>query len=142
MKEFKTYTEFYSLMFLAKRFTEKKLNREQIEKISGPNSWIIGYIGSSDSAVFQRDLEHEFGINRSSASKIIDNFVTRGLLTREPTLEDGRLRKLTLTPKGEEVTKLFTEDESEINEAMLQGFTSAEKENLQSYINRIKKNLE
>lgn len=63
--------------------------------------WIIGFLYSNaDRDLFQRDIEAEFNIRRSTATGILQLMEKNGLLVREPVDYDARLKKLTLTPKA------------------------------------------
>ena len=63
----------------------------------------IGYLyRHSEEAVFQKDLEAEFQMARSTASGILQAMEKKGLITREPIPRDARLKRLVLTEKGME----------------------------------------
>jgi len=53
--------------------------------------------------VFQRDIEREFRIRKSSVTSIVQLLEKNGYLTRESVNEDARLKKIVLTDKGREV---------------------------------------
>ena len=50
--------------------------------------------------LYQRDIEEEFQIRRSTATGILQLLEKKGLLERRPVARDGRLKKLVLTPKA------------------------------------------
>jgi DNA-binding MarR family transcriptional regulator len=80
---------------------------------------MIGYLSHhTDTDVFQRDLEREFQIRRSTASAILKSMEHNGLITREPVPWDARLKKLVLTPQGEAFHDCFRK-EAERVEAIL-----------------------
>ena len=71
--------------------------------INRMQGWIIGYLyRHSEEAVFQKDLEAEFQMARSTASGILQAMEKKGLITREPIPRDARLKRLVLTEKGME----------------------------------------
>lgn len=64
-------------------------------------SWIIGYLYEHDGEnIFQKDLESQFRIARSTATGILQLMEKRGFLRREPVSTDARLKRLVLTEKG------------------------------------------
>lgn len=64
-------------------------------------SWIIGFLYDHASEnVFQRDIEAQFHIARSTATGILQLMEKRGFLYREPFASDARLKRLVLTEKG------------------------------------------
>ena len=91
---------------LIKRFIDNQMNSTKINRITGSNGWIIGYLRDHSSRpVYQKDLEAEFNITRSTASKVVNLMEEKGLIRRESVPEDARLKKLTLTPKAVELGK-------------------------------------
>lgn len=68
---------------------------------------IIYYImKNKERDVFQRDIEEEFGIRRSSVSTTLSNLEEKGYIKRSSVLKDARLKKITITSKGEEIIKV------------------------------------
>lgn len=66
--------------------------------------------------VFQRDIEEEFGIRRSSVSATLSNLEEKGYIKRSSVVQDARLKKITVTEKGkkliDESTKMINSFES------------------------------
>lgn len=79
---------------------------KKLENISGTNGFIIVYIYKSKEDVFQKDIEKEFGITRSTASNIISLMEKKNLIIREKVDYDARLKKLILT----DLAKNYCED--------------------------------
>lgn len=50
--------------------------------------------------MFQKDIEKEFYIRRSTASTLLQRMETKGLLKRVPSKTDGRLKQVILTDKS------------------------------------------
>ncbi len=64
-------------------------------------TWIIGYLYEhADENIFQKDIEAQFHIARSTATGILKIMEKNDLLTREPVASDARLKRLILTQKG------------------------------------------
>lgn len=51
-------------------------------------------------AIFQRDVEHEFLIRRSTASILLKRMERRGLITRKSSTDDARQRQVILTDRS------------------------------------------
>ena len=118
-------------------------NRKKVDKMTGSGAWIIAYIAENDGRdIFQRDLEKEFDITRSTASKNVDLLVENGYILREPVDYDARLKKLVLTEKSYEVLKLMKNDRATLENLMLRDFSDEEKTQLRAFLKRIAKNLE
>ena len=61
-----------------------------------------------DRAIFQRDVEHEFLIRRSTASILLKRMEKRGLITRKSSASDARQRQVILTPKSKRLEHVIT----------------------------------
>ena len=70
--------------------------------ITGVQSRILSFIYSASVTrdVFQKDIEQELDIRRSSVTSVIQLMEKNGLVERVGVFEDGRLKKLVLTEKG------------------------------------------
>ena len=118
-------------------------NRKKLDKMTGSGGWIISYIAENyNRDVFQRDLEKEFDITRSTASKNVDLLVENGFIKREPVDYDARLKKLVLTEKAREVFKIMRSDRAVLEDQMLKGFSEEEKKQLRVFLKRLSSNLE
>ena len=124
------------------RFIDNHLNRKKIQKITGTNGWIIGYISeNSHRDVFQKEFEKKFGITRSTASKVVNLMVQKGLIERQNVESDARLKKLVLTEKSNEISKIMEEDGKVIEKVLTKGFSDDELEQLYGYIRRMRENI-
>ena len=118
-------------------------NRKKLDRMTGSGGWIISYIAENyNRDVFQRDLEKEFDITRSTASKNVDLLVENGFIEREPVDYDARLKKLVLTEKAREVFKIMRNDRAALEDQMLKGFSDEEKKQLRGLLKRLSSNLE
>ncbi len=124
------------------RFIENSPNKRTIDSVTGTNGWIIAYLSiRRGEDVFQKDVEKEFDITRSTASKVIDLMEQKGLIRRQKVESDARLRKLVLTDKAEQLASLFEKDQLLLEQTLTKGFTPEEKQLLNEYIRRMKDNL-
>ena len=136
--------ELRTLSNLTRRYFEQYSHKKCIEAITGTNSWIIGYIGDRAEAgedVYQRDLETRFGITRSTASKVINLMVQKGLIERQSVMHDARLKKLVLTEKSREIKRLMDEDHQRFERELRKGFAEDELQMLFACLDRMKQNL-
>lgn len=61
---------------------------------------IIHFIMSSDRDIFQKDIEEEFKIRRSTVSVLLSSMEKNGYIRRESVDSDARLRKIVPTEKA------------------------------------------
>ena len=65
---------------------------------------IVGFLyNNPDRAVYQRDIEREFRVNRATVSGMISLMEQKGLIRRLSVSHDARLKKLELTQLGREL---------------------------------------
>lgn len=118
-------------------------NIKRVDELTGATGWLIGYlIHNRDRDIFQKDIEKEFSIRRSTASKALSIMEDKGLIRRESVDYDARLKKLVLTDRAIELNKLIEADIIEIDKKMTAGLTDEEINTFIATIQKIKKNLE
>lgn len=136
--------ELRTISNMTMRYVEKYTNKKRVDAITGTNGWIIGFVAAREGegkAVYQRDLEKEFGITRSTASKVVNLMVQKGLIEKRSVPEDARLKRLTLTERAQDIRRMMLEDHARIERVMTAGFSPEELQTLRGYLARIKENL-
>lgn len=74
------------------------------DQITRMHHWIIGFLyDRQENDIFQRDVEAEFRISRSTTSSMLTLMEKKGLVVRQSVPGDARLKKLTLTPRAEQL---------------------------------------
>ena len=91
--------------------------------------------------VFQKDIEDEFDIRRSSVTQIIQLLERDGLIVRESVQRDARLKKLVLTEKAIEIQKLMNGKVRELEAEMQKDISPEEKELFLKILCKIRKNV-
>lgn len=136
--------ELRRLSNLVCRYFDQQSNKKQVDAITGTNGWIIGYIARQEAqgnAVFQRDLEGRFGITRSTASKVVNLMVQKGLIAQVSVPDDRRLKRLTLTARAEELKHLMDEDHQRFEQTLRRGLSEKEIATLFDLLDRLQGNL-
>lgn len=100
--------------------------------ISSMQAKILGYIfhQAPKRDIFQKTIEEEFDIRRSSVTSVLSLMERNGLIERVSVCEDARLKKIILTDKGIEVHKSVYK-EIEIVESII--YDSLSKEELELF---------
>ncbi len=134
--------EIHVLSNLICRAVDSSPMRAQIEDATGNNAWIIGFIARrAGTDVFQKDLEQQFGITRSTASKVVSLMVSKGLVERQSIPEDARKKKLVLTKRSWEILDQLDSEIQLLEDTLVDGFTPEEVETLYGYLDRIEENI-
>ena len=112
-------------------------------ELTGIQTWTLHYLFRNiERDVFQRDVEGEFRIRRSTATELLKGMESAGLIRRVPVEYDARLKKIVLTDYAQEIRKQLGEQIRRSEEKMTQGFTREELEQLFTYMERMQSNLE
>ncbi len=134
--------QLHSLSNLIMRYFDNSPIKKSLDEVTGTNGWIIGYLAENEGReMYQKDLEKEFGITRSTASKVINRMVQKGLIKRESVSSDARLKKLVLTPLAWEVFRKMEVDHTNLEQKLMNGFTEEETQMLRNYIDRMYHNM-
>lgn len=112
--------------------------------ISLAQSRILFYIikNSKDNPVFQKDIESEFNIRRSSATDHLQKLEKKGYIERIESSSDKRLKEIIATNLGIDVQKKTYDQVIEFERIMIQDIKESEMETFYQVIDKIKKNLE
>ena len=113
--------------------------------LTNVTGWTIGFIfkrSESGILTYQKDIEKEFKISRSTASGLLNSMEEHGYIYREVSNVDSRLKMIYLTEGAIELHKKVLKTFLEIEEKLLIGFSEKEKNNLFDYLLRIECNLE
>lgn len=72
-----------------------------IQEYSLMNLWVCDFLyDNRNGAIYQKDVEAEFSINRATASKMLLLMEEKQLICRKPSEEDGRLKSWSCFPGG------------------------------------------
>ncbi len=134
--------ELRSLNNAVRRYLEQSASSLSEDRITCSNAWIIGYIANTERDVFQRDLEDEFGITRSTASKVLMLLEKKDIINRIGVAHDARLKKLMLTEKGAAIAEKMRKNGSNMEAQLTKGFSEEELSVLTDYFRRLRANLE
>ncbi|WP_291653827.1 MarR family transcriptional regulator [Clostridium sp.] len=95
--------------------------------ISSMQAKILGFIfhQAPKRDIFQKTIEEEFDIRRSSVTSVLSLMEKNGLIERVSVCEDARLKKIILTDKGIEINKSVYK-EIEIVESIISDSLSEE----------------
>lgn len=112
------------------------------DDITSANCWLIMYLyDHRDEDVFQKDIEFEFSIRRSTSSGIISLMEKKGYIERVSVEHDARLKKLVLTPKALKICDVIQANTVEFEKVLTKGITPEELDFFYSILNKIIQNI-
>ena len=110
--------------------------------LTGIQVWILNFLfRRGETATFQRDVEAEFNVRRSTATEILKQMERSGLIRRVPVDYDARLKKIELTEFASDVKKQLEEQVRRTENGLTDGFSKEELDAFFEYIERFKQNL-
>ena len=135
--------EIKAVSHIIKRKMLSAANETGIDKVTVMHGWIICYIfDNQDRNIYQKDLENEFGISRSTVTNILNLMEKKGYIQRVSVENDARLKKLILTDTGKRIHSILKNTLDE-NEARINSLLTAEEQNIfLALINKLRSGLE
>lgn len=119
-----------------------QVKKAGIDEITLMHGWIIRYLyDMRDQDVFQKDIEKQFSIGRSTVTNIIQLMEKKGLIQREFVAHDARLKKVTLTPKGIESHETIENMIAVLNQKMLKGIREEDLKIFLEVVEKITENV-
>ena len=100
------------------------------------HAWVIGFVFHSKNPVYQKDIETEFQIKRSTASTLLASMEKNGLITRRSVDHDARLKQVILTDKARKMHETFLVTAKKVEENLARGLSDAEVRNLFSTLDK------
>lgn len=105
--------------------------------------WILRFIDRrGDEATFQKDVEKEFKISKSTVTNILKLMEKKKLITRESVDYDDRLKKLCLTEKGRQITDTMKQSAMKSDKMLIEGIEPEKLEIFYEVLDHIKYNIE
>ncbi len=94
----------------------------------GMYGWLIGFIYENRGRdIYQRDLQQQFSVRRSTMTGILQVMEREGMITRSPVEWDARLKKIELTEKAIARHEQFQRNIKDIEAKLSSGLTPEEK---------------
>lgn len=132
-----------TLSLLIKRFIDDNGNKQYVDNLTGMHGWVIGYLYENrDRDIYQRDLESQFSIRRSTATGILQLMEKNDLIHRVSVESDARLKKLVLTEKALDLHKMVEADRERTEEKLIQGIDKEELEVFRRVLKKMIQNME
>ena len=116
---------------LIRRKVENELNQSGME-VTSSQARIISFLYRQTQVrnVYQRDIEEEFDIRRSSVTNTLQLLEKNGYIVRVSVDEDARLKKILLTDKGNGIHDVIRRSILEVEGELCSVYTKEELEQL------------
>ena len=126
-----------------RRKMDSTLDTEGFTDLCGIQAPVVGFIydRSRTQDVFQRDIEKEFNIRRSTATVLLQNLEQKGFIERISVEQDARLKKILLTEKAVERNQEIRSAIDRFNAGLERGLTEEERSTFFRIMDKITENL-
>ena len=108
------------------------------------HTWILGFLQNRQDAgkdTFQKDIETEFSINRSTTSEMLKSMCKNGMISRVPVDYDARLKKIVLTEKSLKFNQELSRKMNELDKILIKGLSESEVETFLKLCDKLIDNL-
>lgn len=131
--------------YLSKRI--RMLLSSNLDKlgITGEQCRVISYIYESTRngrSIYQKDIEMEFFIRRSSVTSILGNIEKSGYIIRTEDKTDARKKRVELTESGAELAKNLRCHVDGLEALLVKGMSDEEKKTLMRLLQKAIENIE
>lgn len=120
------------------------LNISSDTEITGAQGRVLHFIiaQSQHTDIFQKDIEEEFNLRRSSATVLLQFLEKNQLIKRETVPYDARLKKIIVTGKGKKIKEQVIEDINALEEKLVRNISQEDLEVFFKVTKQMIRNLE
>ncbi len=123
---------------LSYAFIKRRLGKLHI----GRGQFFFLKVLSRHDGMSQNELSEMLTIDKATTARAIKQLQDQGYVTRRPDRYDNRINRLSLTEEGRAICTELDRVSRELEDSLLQGFSSDEKATLQDFLRRMAKNAE
>jgi len=99
--------------------------------------WVMMRMLLERSPMMSSRIAEDMGVTRGAVTKLADRLLAKGLVTREPSAEDGRVQLLGLTEEGSRLVPVLARLADENDEFYFRHLTGEEREVLRGLLGRL-----
>lgn len=127
---------------LMKRRAEEIINQNHEYNLTSRHIVIAKYLHENQNKdIFQKDIEEQFCIRRSTVTSILNLMEKNGIIKRERVDCDARLKKIVLTDKAKAIHSKIISQMLDMEEMILKGIDDEELERFHKTLEKIKNNI-
>lgn len=125
-----------------RRYFERTAILENDANLTGMQYGILGFLAeqSSRTDVYQKDIEAEFNIRRSTASGMLKLLEKEGFIIRENDSGDTRLKKIIMSDRAKELNKVAKANMEKLQVLLTRGISDKEMEQFYATLKKISDN--
>ena len=134
--------EWKAMNNLVRRCVEENALCETVQQLTQMQIFVLAYLYQNrDHAVYQRDLETEFLIRRSTITELLKGMEQKNLIVRIAVAKDARLKQIVLTPEAVALHEAIEQAMRNMEQMVLQDLTQQEIQEFYRILGKVKQNL-
>ncbi len=126
---------------LTSRYVTKHIKCKEKKHYSLIQIDIMEYLAETKKKVYQKDIEKEFGLRKSTISGVLDTMQRNGIIGRFEDKEDFRSKQIKLTEKGEKTYQVLIKELLEMEKLIAKDISKQDVETFFKVADQIKENL-
>lgn len=120
-----------------------KMAKDGLDELTIMHGWIMGFLYQNEGkAVYQKDVECNFCISKSTVTNILKLMEKKGYIVRVSDENDARLKRLALTELGKKKHIQTVEIIDDFHKRMEDGITEDEFRTFERVMEKIEQNME
>lgn len=120
-----------------------EISQEGMDEVTVMHAWILGFLyENQERLIFQKDIEAEFSIAKSTVTCIVKLMEKKGYIQREAVQSDARLKRLALTDLGRQVHERHISHIDTLEAQSMRGIAPEEMRAFRAVAEKLKRNLE
>lgn len=110
-------------------------------EFSGAQGRVLHFILAQNDDIFQKDIEEEYGLRPPTATELLKKMEQNGLIRREVTSYDGRLKRIIASEKALKYKETVVHDLAGLEAELTHGLTPEELETFFRVVEKMTDNL-
>lgn len=110
-------------------------------EFSGAQGRVLHFILAQNGDIFQKDIEEEYGLRPPTATELLKKMEQNGLIRREVTSYDGRLKRIIASEKALKYKETVVHDLAGLEAELTHGLTPEELETFFRVVEKMTDNL-
>lgn len=126
---------------LTSRYVTKHIKGKEQKQYSPIQIDIMEYLAETEGKIYQKDIEKEFQLRKSTISGILDTMQKNGIIDRIEDKEDFRSKQIELTEKGKKNYYEVIKEILKMEELIAKNISKQDVETFFRVTEKIKENL-
>lgn len=134
--------EILQITYRCKRLVFAKQMEEGVDKEIIMNGRILSFLAANENRdIFQKDIEQETSLTKSSVSNLLTKMEQKGLIQRQSIPGDARLKKIVLTELGSQINAKNLKAIDAVDVNFVRGLSTEEQNQLLRILKKINCNM-